>query len=693
MNNPGHGGENHHRQGQPPTGLPPHLQHHLQQQQRAALQNPQLAFLLANAAAARGQQPGGGGPLPGHLGAGNSNHGGGFGGPSPFGNGGERHGNAGGLSQSSAAAQQLFEEQILQRASALRAEAIMQRQQNQQQSQQQLQIQATLKALQQQQLAAPAPSPEEVALLARAAALRDMQLSPSAPVSALDRIRDAELARMREQIVTEELLRQRQQQKNYGLEREIEEHIRQTQIAAIKAAEEKQSAGAAALAANSVQATKANATPTKPKKNDAPSNETPKTSKKDTPAKAEPTAPPLKPNPKSAKPTNEKSDTAKKSAGAGAAAAAAVRCKTREELQKNPGTVIVPCRARGMPMDHNFIVRLPTRVHILVFCFCNSCSLLIYSFEILIQQSAYFVISEDAKHGENLVCSYYACRNGGIKFRYCAYCMAPVAKRNFSRRHDHGMSKKKGALSLASSKDDEDDDEDDETVDESELTVSDRGSLSENVISSNSSAVAKKKETASLEDETKQSRLENIQLETVGEKDVSSERREMWNDLLNKRPRSKDPKGLSKWLNEVLSVSDLQFPLEKVGAENARGGSPLGRVLSNELSKLTKDGAVDSAMDTTNSSSTTADTLTKDTANSSNDGDSTKKETTPVKDNTVASKSDMKSLKKNLGKRKKDNDDDDDETDSDEGFAGSFADWRDRKKGKSLKKGPSSLKK
>ena len=247
------------------------------------------------------------------------------------------------------------------------------------------------------------------------------------------------------------------------------------------------------------------------------------------------------------------------------------------------------------------------------------------------------------------------------------------------------MSKKKGALSLTSSKDDEDDDEDDETVDESELTVSDRGSLSENVLSSNSSAVAKKKEPASLEDETKRSRVENIQLEeTVVEEDVSSERREMWNDLLNKRPRSKDPKGLSKWLNEVLSVSDLQFPLEKVGAENARGGSPLGRVLANELSKLTKDGAVDSAMDTTNSSSTTADTLTKDTANSSNDGDSAKNEKTPVKDNTVASqnKSDVKSLKKNLGKRKKDNEDDDDETDSDEGFAGSFADWRERKKGK-----------
>ena len=40
-----------------------------------------------------------------------------------------------------------------------------------------------------------------------------------------------------------------------------------------------------------------------------------------------------------------------------------------------------------MPMDHNF-------------------------------KTAYFVISEEAKHGEDLVCSYFACRNGGVKFKY-----------------------------------------------------------------------------------------------------------------------------------------------------------------------------------------------------------------------------------------------------------------------------------
>lgn len=684
MNNPGHSGENHHRQGQAPTGLPPHLQHHLQQQQRAA-QDPQLAFLLANAAAARGQQPGGGGVIPGHLGAGNNNHIGGFGGPSPYGNGGERHGTAGGLPQSAAAAQ-LFEEQILQRASALRAEAIMQQQQNQQQNQQQLQIQAALKAIQQQQrqqqqlssLGAPAPSSEEAALWAQATALREMQLATAspAPTSALDRIR--------EQLMAAELHRRQQQQSEQrnalALEQE-HERIRQAQrLAAMgpptasgpaddaKALLEKLSAGAAAQTSNSTSATpptKDAPETAKPKTAD-PAPSKPKTPKRGTPAKEGRTATPLKPNPKTTTPASE---APKKSAGAGAAAAAAVRCKTREELQKDPGTVIVPCRARGMPMDHNFI-------------------------------SAYFVIAEDAKHGENLVCSYYACRNGGIKFRYCAYCMAPVAKRNFSRRHDHGMSKKKGvAVSIP---DDDEDDEDDDTVAESELTLSDKGSLSGFV------STSKKKELSASENDTKRSPLEDVQLEeTVGAQDVGSKRQAMWNDLLTKRPPAKDPKALSKWLNEVLAVSDLGFPLGKVGDDTVDGAS-LGKVLSNELSKLTQptgtaspdDDATDSNLDTTSSSSTTVESL-KETTNSNHDvgavvGNNKQESATPVKDNTVAktetAKFQAKSLQKKLDKKRKKSDDDDD-SDSDEGFAGNFADWRDRKKGKSLKKGSSSLRK
>ncbi|KAL3945065.1 MAG: hypothetical protein SGBAC_000856 [Bacillariaceae sp.] len=67
---------------------------------------------------------------------------------------------------------------------------------------------------------------------------------------------------------------------------------------------------------------------------------------------------------------------------------------------------VLPCRARGMPMDHN-------------------------------AKTAYFVVPEDVKHGAELVCSYDQCRNAGIKFRYCVFCSLPVAKRNFFKKHKH----------------------------------------------------------------------------------------------------------------------------------------------------------------------------------------------------------------------------------------------------------------
>ena len=40
-------------------------------------------------------------------------------------------------------------------------------------------------------------------------------------------------------------------------------------------------------------------------------------------------------------------------------------------------------------------------------------------------------------HGEELVCSYAACRDAGVKFCYCSKCQTPVAKRNFRVRHNH----------------------------------------------------------------------------------------------------------------------------------------------------------------------------------------------------------------------------------------------------------------
>eukprot|EP00531_Pseudo-nitzschia_arenysensis_P006316 CAMPEP_0116118034 /NCGR_PEP_ID=MMETSP0329-20121206/1889_1 /TAXON_ID=697910 /ORGANISM="Pseudo-nitzschia arenysensis, Strain B593" /LENGTH=793 /DNA_ID=CAMNT_0003611635 /DNA_START=151 /DNA_END=2532 /DNA_ORIENTATION=+ len=793
MNNPSHNGENRRRQ-QPPAppghpSIPPQYQHHFQHRP----QDPQLALLLANAAAARGQPPSGGHPV--HLGAGNNHNGGGFANPGHFGNISERHGVPGAMSQSAAA--QLFEEQILQRASALRAEALMQQQQqqsnqfNQQQSQQhqqQLQIQAALKAIQQQQQlsstsekTSPHLKPidphqqllhqqQEATLLARAAALRELGLAGSpgsaSPTSALLGAAGGTsgLDRLREQLDINALMRHRQQQQQsqqrppYGLEQEIERVRQAQQLAAIGSPKPSASAvpanaaeGASgilgslsaapataretntasdvatavqkAIASSSEGSERAVASIPKspkpkvePSQNDkdgsgasnraSQSKSQPSSGVSSTLPKMGRTTPPLKPNPRHTLLTPEESKQTKETAGAGAAAAAAVRCKTKDELRKNPGTVIVPCRARGMPMDHNFI-------------------------------SAYFVISEDAKHGENLVCSYYACRNGGIKFRYCAYCMAPVAKRNFSRRHDHGMSKKKGANSI---RDEDEDDEDDDTLGESENTASDKD-LMNNAVNSLDSVVKRPTEPSAPEIGSKRPRLEadTISTEDKGSEmaeGISSKRISMWNNLLNKRPRGKDPKGLSSWLNEVIAVSDPAFPLDEMGEDMDR---PLGKLLLNELPKLAKPAATpseDEAVDTMNSSPThsnsspeIADDSAKDSADdgkttnatdivvgeenspsapvviekekdsASETGKGTTTENEKVDEEASSSKVDASSSNGTKISPKKSSVAGVEETEKkkrkkeDDGFAGSFADWRDRKKGKSLKKGSTSLRK
>ena len=68
----------------------------------------------------------------------------------------------------------------------------------------------------------------------------------------------------------------------------------------------------------------------------------------------------------------------------------------------------IPCKARGMSDSHSI-------------------------------ESAYFDIPNDCKHGQLLICSNAECAGSGRRFRYCAICELPVAKRNFMKRHAHGL--------------------------------------------------------------------------------------------------------------------------------------------------------------------------------------------------------------------------------------------------------------
>lgn len=70
----------------------------------------------------------------------------------------------------------------------------------------------------------------------------------------------------------------------------------------------------------------------------------------------------------------------------------------------------VPCKARGVHGDHNI-------------------------------RTAYFDIPVNAEHGTLLICSHPGCSGSGRRFRYCAVCDLPVAKRNFTKRHGHGIVK------------------------------------------------------------------------------------------------------------------------------------------------------------------------------------------------------------------------------------------------------------
>jgi hypothetical protein len=84
-------------------------------------------------------------------------------------------------------------------------------------------------------------------------------------------------------------------------------------------------------------------------------------------------------------------------------------------------------------------------------------------------KTAHFVIPPTIQHGDELVCSFPACRSAGAKFRYCLHCKVPVAKRNFRNRHKHGsLGDKKKASSSLEKKDDDTDEKDDDDAEEHE---------------------------------------------------------------------------------------------------------------------------------------------------------------------------------------------------------------------------------
>lgn len=204
-----------------------------------------------------------------------------------------------------------------------------------------------------------------------------------------------------------------------------------------------------------------------------------------------------------------------------------------------------------------------------------------------------------------MICSHRACRNAGVKFRYCAFCKAPVAKRNFKRRHSHGIdqspsgpekidvdvstqlhspnkvpyclpitSPKLPNLEHAGSKDAEptakrlkldapsttnsDAKEDSLNVKSSHLSNSTSETSREHrqektSIAERQESAAAKVEIRAHTDDTDSS--SNVAEESTGS--IGSDRRSAWAMLLEQRPTSNNHAELTAWLDKVLDVSDV----------------------------------------------------------------------------------------------------------------------------------------
>lgn len=182
-----------------------------------------------------------------------------------------------------------------------------------------------------------------------------------------------------------------------------------------------------------------------------------------------------------------------------------------------------------------------------------------------------------------MICSYFACRNAGIKFRYCSHCKVPVAKRNFRKRHKHG-----GEI-IGDKGDDSGDDETPKKGIPSQITASrdeeedEDGISSQSADSTNHGGVESKKAPAPkatlpvpvlvvqssmvTSGTTKPSEVDQVVAVPSNGK-INDERLSHWISLLAKRPSTKDSDTMSTWLMEVLAVSDLETPLPELASKS-----------------------------------------------------------------------------------------------------------------------------
>lgn len=185
----------------------------------------------------------------------------------------------------------------------------------------------------------------------------------------------------------------------------------------------------------------------------------------------------------------------------------------------------IPCKARGMPKNHN-------------------------------AEFAYFEIPANVTHGKIIACSHPSCVTSGRRFRYCAVCAVPVAKRNFMKRHAHGIFSTSKELMDADAVS-----EDTPTCIFIEETFKNESDCKEQVLPSvRSEPHSLKRHRRVVSSDTKAAKesqneiFSNCTAQSLSMQLSANELK--WISLLRDRPETEDTASMSQWMQSVIHLSE-----------------------------------------------------------------------------------------------------------------------------------------
>jgi hypothetical protein len=164
------------------------------------------------------------------------------------------------------------------------------------------------------------------------------------------------------------------------------------------------------------------------------------------------------------------------------------------------------------------------------------------------------------------------CRNAGVKFKWCSFCGAPVAKRNFNRRHKHSGEKPKGSFNKSTesasvgkrSRQKDDLLEKRPSSSKKARSREKDPDIPESIANRQADESPSSEETDTTSGSGSDRHQQNAMISQEMFKSFDAPRREAWISLLGQRPDSNDRRAMSVWVRKVLVVSDTQQPLSKL---------------------------------------------------------------------------------------------------------------------------------